>query len=51
MDGQTEKQMLQSALSKSKFFRIRVIIRYTDKHIGLIMTLLCSLLHWSKPSP
>ncbi len=29
--------------------RLRAIIRHTDKHPGLIMTLLCSLLHSAKP--
>ena len=30
---------------------ICVITQPTDKHFGLIMTLLCSLLHLAKPSP
>ena len=36
---------------KLKSTAICAIIRHTDKHLGLITTLLCSLLHSAKPSP
>ncbi len=50
-DHGIKRQDNENKINQKPIDRIRAIIRHTDKHLGLIMTPLCSLLHSAKPSP